>query len=159
MPNDGNLYEPVGYSVWLLIGFITLIAAVLIWYGFVIWLTRKKKQRTVENLAAKVPVLPDIPAIQKKYLALIDEVERSYQQGAMKSRAVHQKLSLLLRYFVHETKGLRAYTLTLSDLRHTRYAKLVEAIDSYYVPEFHEVLTGDVPTALATAREVVTTWS
>lgn len=137
MPNDGKLYDPMGYSIWMLILALACIEVVIFWCCAVVWLTRKKKQRTLASLAPLAPIVPDVPAIQRKYLSLIDEIDIAYQQGNLKSRTVHQRLSILLRFFVQETKGLRAYALTLSDLRKTRYDALVSAIESYYVPEFH----------------------
>lgn len=159
MQSDVSAYPPVNYTVmWLLIA-IGCAVALIAWYGFVLWLTRKKRQRTVATLKPADMTPIDIPAIQAKYLALIAEIEQALARGEIKSRAAHQKLSILLRYFAQEAHGLRAFSLTLSDLRRTRFTQLADAIESYYVPEFHQVLEGDIHAALKVAKEVVSTWS
>lgn len=152
-------YPPVGYGVLWLIMACAGIVLLFLWYGFVFWVTRRKHQRTLATLKPLAPPPLDIPAIQAKYFGLISEVEQAYTRGEIKSRAVHQKLSILLRFFAQEAHGIRAYSLTLSDLRKTRYTQLTAAIDAYYRPEFDAVLVGDVSAALTTAREVVGTWS
>ena len=143
---------------WLVIGLL-LIVALVSWYVLVMWLTRKKKPHTIATLKPVDPVLPDIPALQKKYLALIDEIEQAYNSGQIKSRHTHQKLSLLLRFFAFECRGLRTHVFTLSDLRQVNLPKLTHAIERYYVPAFHDVEHGDPVAASTVAREVVTTWS
>lgn len=159
MQSDVSAYPPMNYTVmWLLIA-IGCAVALIAWYGFVLWLTRKKRQRTVATLKPADMTPIDIPAIQAKYLALIAEIEQALARGEIKSRAAHQKLSILLRYFAQEAHGLRAFSLTLTDLRKTRFTQLADAIESYYVPEFHQVLEGDIQAALRLAKEVVSTWS
>lgn len=156
---DVKPYDPTGYSWWVwaaaLLALIVLVAIILI-----VWLlTRKKSQRTVHTIKPKPLILPNIPVLQRKYLQLIAEVETSHQQGRISDRAVHQKLSVLLRYFVHEIKGVRTPVLTLAELKMTSFHTLVQAVESYYVPEFDSVKSGDVAVALHTAREVVSKWS
>ncbi|MGB4761805.1 MAG: hypothetical protein WBP12_00445 [Candidatus Saccharimonas sp.] len=159
MSNDVSPYGPVEYgSLWPMIA-IGIALLVIAWYGFVFWVSRRRKQRLLANLPPLEPTVVDMEGLRKKYLALIDEVALAAKNGQIKSRTVHQKLSVLLRFFAQEAHGLRAFSLTLSDLRQTRYHQLTSAIESYYVPEFHEVIEGDVGTAIATAREVVTAWS
>lgn len=159
MPSDISAYPPFSYSIFwtilLSVGIILLIG----WYAGVIWSTRRKPLRTVATLKPGGIAPIDIPAMQAKYLGLIDQIERAYRAHEMDSRIVHQKLSILLRFFAQEAHGLRAFSLTLGDLRKTRYTQLTHAIETYYTPEFQAVLDGDAVQALRTAREVVTTWS
>ncbi len=158
MQDENKPYPLVDHDIlWLLLG-VGLLLLLAGWYFLVWWLTRKKVLRSVTNLAPREPVLPDMTAIRAKYLALIDEVEKSHQSGEISTRTVHQRLSVLLRFFAQEAHGLRAFSLTLSDLKKTRYDKLTEAIEQYYIPEFNEVMVGDSVSAIAKAREVVNTW-
>ncbi len=159
MQNDVSAYIPVGYDTRLVTVALVCAVMLVIWYGYVIWTTRHRIHRNIANLPPLEPTVVDIEVLRAKYMTLIAEVESAHTNGQIQSRAVHQKLSVLLRFFAQEAHGLRAYSLTLSDLRRTRYNQLTAAIESYYVPEFHEVIEGDVPNALNTAREVVSTWS
>lgn len=159
MPNKPELREWVSYdSIWLVIGLILLIL-LLAWYGFVFFITRRRKQRTLETLKPKPYIPPDLTNLKAKYQALITEVEQKYTGKELSARQVHQKLSYLLRMFVFEARGHRVDTLTLDDLKKTRYDELTKAIEQFYVPEFAAVQRGDVPSALELARKVVAEWN
>lgn len=159
MPSDTSPYPPFSYDIVWTIVCVGAVVLLVGWYAAVVWITRRKPVRTVATLKPGGIAPIDIPAMQTKYLGLIDQIERAYGAGEIRSRAVHQKLSVLLRFFAQEAHGLRAFSLTLGDLRATRYTQLTHAIETYYTPEFHAVREGDVNTALQTAREVVKTWS
>lgn len=147
-------YEPI----WLIIGGVLMILLIG-WYGFVFWLTRKKKPRSLNTLAAKPYTPPDLTALKAKYLQLIADTETAHTNKSLSARAAHQQLSYLLRMFVYEARGHRVDTLTLADLKQTRYAELATAIEEYYLPEFASVERGSVASAAATARKVVTEWN
>ncbi|MDO4773777.1 MAG: hypothetical protein Q4A37_01475 [Candidatus Saccharibacteria bacterium] len=159
MQRAAELREWVQYEpVWLIIGSILLVL-LLGWYGLVFWLTRKKKPRSLNTLAAKPYTPPDLTALKAKYLQLITETETAHANKSLTARAVHQQLSYLLRMFVYEVRGHRVDTLTLADLKQSRYTELAAAIEEYYLPEFASVERGSVTSAVATARKVVTEWS
>ena len=61
--------------------------------------------------------------------------------------------------FVFETRGHRVDTLTLNDLKKTRYSKLTKAIEQFYMPEFAAVERGNVHEALELSRKVVAEWN
>lgn len=143
---------------WLIIGLV-LIALVVLWYGFVFFITRHKEPRTLATLKPKAYTPPDLSALKQKYLALITEVETAHQTNGLSARLVHQKLSYLLRMFVYEIRGHRVDTLTLADLQRTRYKELTGAIETLYLPEFARVQQGDTAAAIALARKVVREWN
>lgn len=151
--SDVKPYNPIAYAPWTLLAGIGLLVAAVLFVAIVFWLTRQRKPRAVT-----LPP-PDVPALQQKYLALIDEVEKAQAAGELSARALHQKLSILLRFFAYETNGVAAPMLTLKDLKMTKLTLLTEAVETYYVPEFSAVSHGDAAAAIARARQVVTTWS
>lgn len=154
-----DAYPLVNYSpIWITIGII-LIGTVIGWYVTVFWITRKKPVRTVATLKPREMVIPDIAAIKKKYLALIDEIQQAEARGEISSRVAHQKLSIALRFFVYEAQGIKAYVFTLADLKQTRLTNLASVIEQYYMPEFQAVSHGSIPDASNQARQVVSTWS
>lgn len=159
MLSDVKPYDPSSYSWWVGAQALATISLLIITVAMIAWFTRKKKQKTVGTLKPKPIVLPDIPAIQQKYMKLIDEIEQGSKRNEITARGVHQKLSVLLRYFVYEIKGVRTPMLTLAELKMTSFISLTSAVETYYEPEFDAVKTGDVPSAIATAREVVSKWS
>lgn len=136
-----------------------LLVAVGTWYGLVFWLTRRKQQKVLATLPPSAPVAIDTSALKSSYLHLIDVVEEHYRARELKARGVHQELSMLLRRFVSEAGHVPTSTMTLSDLKKTRFTELATTIESYYKPEFAAVENGTVDNALAAARKVVSEWS
>lgn len=159
MHDKPELREWVGYdATWLIIG-SSLIVMLVAWYGFVWFVTRKKKQRTLATLQPKPYTPPDLTSLKAKYYALITEIEDGHRMGELSARQAHQKLSYLLRMFAYETRGHRIDTLTLADLKKTRYQELAGAIEKMYLPEFALVQTGNVDEAIEIARKVVMGWN
>lgn len=159
MPDDVSLREWMHYDwLWLVLG-IVLISLVILWYGAVLWLTRNKPPRSLNTLRAKPYTPPDLGVLRAKYLQLINDVATDHANNTLSARAAHQKLSYLLRMFVAEARGHRTDTLTLADLKQTRYTTLAAAVEEYYAPEFASVEHGSVPDAVKTARKVVTEWN
>ena len=159
MSNKLELREWVNYQpIWLVIGLILLVLLVA-WYFFVFFSTRRRKQQTLATLKPRPYIPPDLTNLKAKYQALIDEVEQKYTTKELSARQVHQKLSYLLRMFVFETRGHRVDTLTLNDLKKTRYSELTKAIEQFYMPEFAAVERGNVHEALDLSRKVVAEWN
>lgn len=150
---DWMSYEPI----WLASG-VGLLCLLIAWHGLVLWLTRRRRPRSLNTLRAKPLTVPDLSTLQARYLRLIDEVEAAYTERRLSTRQAHQKLSYLLRRFVYEVRGHRADTLTLADLMQTRYHQLAAAVQRYYLPEFARLEHGDTAEALRIAREVISTW-
>jgi carbon starvation protein CstA len=159
MPDAKQLAPPVPYRpLWLIIG-VTLLVAVVIWYGVVWYLTRRRKLHTIHTLPLLHPAVVDLAKLKAKYLALISDIERQYQAGKINARTVHQVLSMTVRLFVFEARGLRAHLLTLSDLKKSDQTALVALIEAYYPPEFAELENGSAPDAIAGAKGLVSAWS
>lgn len=150
---------PVAYdSLWQYIG-IGLIVLVVAWYGYVILVTRKRRTKKLNVGPKDKPALPDIPTLQQKYLQLIKELEGSYQENAISSRTVHQKLSLLVRYFAGEASGVKLHVYSLADLRRSKFPTVAKTIEAYYMSEFDSPeIVGDVSRSFDLAREVVQAW-
>ena len=160
MPDNPDmvLQPPVQYDLaWLLLGCAALVLIGL-WYGYIFIVTRKKKPQTVNTLALRQVVPVDIPALQQKYLLLINEVERQYQLHQIDVRGVHQDLSGITRYFVFEVKGIRAQMLTLNDLKSSDLNALSAVIEAYYPSEFAPIAHSTAQKSIEIAREMVTTW-
>jgi hypothetical protein len=158
MQGDSELYPLVNYDKkWFILG-VFLAFLVVTWVVGILWATRRRKQSTLSSLTPLVPKTVNIPALKSKYLKLIDDVEAGFRSKQYTARYSHQRLSILLRFFVFEASGFPAHVMTVSDLKISRYPKLGQLIDEYYPPEFAAIEAQDVDTALLSARTAVQTW-
>lgn len=152
-----KLNPPIQYSlIWLIIG-LTLLLAIVAWYGALFWMTRRKEAETLADLKSLSPN-NDLPALKAKYLKLIDECYRSYQQNQTTRRGLHRGLSMVVRYFVYEARHFPAPRLTLADLKRAPYPQLSKLIEQYYSSEFAAIEHGDPEAAVAAAKELIQQW-
>ncbi|MBF4599788.1 hypothetical protein ITJ55_03095 [Frigoribacterium sp. VKM Ac-1396] len=159
MSGADDFFGPYQYPLWVLwlvLGLVGL-ALVVAWYVFVFRFSARRlppAQRAA--LAASRPA--DLADTKAKYLALIDEVETAATAGRLNDRGVHSRLSLLLRFFAHETNGVDTHVMTLADLRESNLPRLAGAVEQYYPPAFRLEEPGDTARAVATARDLVSSW-
>ncbi|WP_165069055.1 hypothetical protein [Marisediminicola senii] len=155
---SGTLFPPVTYSPWwtvLAIGILLLIATFVV---VVLVMTRTPPPEPHTGDASWIPdIRPE--EVREKYLALIADVDDAHRRGELDAREAHQRLSMLLRFFAYESRGIRAPQMTLADLREARVTPLSEAVARLYPDSFAEVLTGSVTEATAMAKRVVHTWN
>lgn len=144
--------------VWVVVC-VGVFTSLITWFGFLFWVTRHKKQRTLQTIGPKRLAPVDISSIKSKYLALIDQVISGYQSKSISSRSAHQSLSLLARLFIYEVNGHRVDTFTLSDLKLSRYTQLVPVIESIYGPAFDSLDGGDPGQIAIATKEVVSSWN
>ena len=154
--SDGDLfYGPVYYGIsWTLIGLAFLILSVGIIVA-IFYFTRRKKIRTLSTLKVEQPKVIDLNELKKKYIGLIDQAERNYNNHMIKASVAHQHFSLIVRMFYAEGLGFHADLMTLSDLKNSFKEDLVELIEHYYPDEFDTLEKGSVKDAAERARESV----
>ncbi|MET1053261.1 MAG: hypothetical protein ABWX65_11535 [Mycetocola sp.] len=157
MPGIDGYTPPASYSpLWTFLGLgvLVLIAA---WYVFVWWWSKRKHRMPPQPPAGNAVL--EAGVLKDKYYDLIEEVEESWRQGDLTTRAAHQKLGTLVRFFVFESSGRTAQVMTLDDLNQANLRSVADAVEQYYPAEFAAVEQGDVPSSAVIAREVVGTWS
>jgi hypothetical protein len=157
--DDKGFFGPYQYPhwvLWLVFGLV-LLALVAAWVVFVLRFSARRLPPSARRAAAQAVV--DLPSVRLRYLGLIDEVEAASAAGRLGERAVHSRLSLLLRFFVHETAGADTHVMTLADLREADLPQVADAVEQWYPPAFAERHPGDPGRAVETAREVVRSWS
>lgn len=158
MLGDRGFFGPVQYDRWILylVAGILLLALVAAWYVFLVRFSRTRYPRpVVDGPTPRVELLE----LQRKYSAMIDEVQAESAVGRLDERSVHSRLSLLLRFFASEASGVEAQVMTLDDLRHAPLPSITRAVEGYYPPAFRQEHPGDPGAAIAEAREVVRSWS
>ncbi len=157
MPGVDGYFPPVQYQPWWVLIGILLILLVVGWIVFVLVFTRRRRQLApVGNPLAGLPLDPH--ALRANYLSLIDEVAAAHATGALDFRQSHQRLSLIVRQFAAEARGIRAPYMTLDDLRALRLGPLTTTVGELYPGAFSGQETGSVDTAIARARHLVNEW-
>jgi hypothetical protein len=157
--DDRGFLGPYQYQLWVLwlvLGLL-LLALVAAWVVFVLRFSAGRLPPSARRAAAAAVV--DLPSVRLRYLGLIDEVEAASRAGRLGERAVHSRLSLLLRFFVHETAGADTHVMTLADLREADLPHVADAVEQWYPPAFAQQHPGDPERAVETARQVVRSWS
>ena len=156
MPDVSGFYPPTQYSpLWLLLGVI-IILVVIGWFIFVLIFTRKRAVRTATSQWDGLPQAG--PSLRDTYLTLIDEVQRASVDGTVDNRDAHQRLSLLVREFAANARGIRAPYMTLEDLRATPLAPLAATVGELYPGAFSADSSGSVAEAADRARRLVIEW-
>jgi hypothetical protein len=156
---SNELTPPMQYGItWFLIGSSILICVIAL-NAYILYSTRKKKIRAISTLPALAPVQIDINAIKQKYFSIITQIEKQYHLKQIDTRTVHQLLSITLRLFVYEIKGLELHKFTLSEIKRTDFTALAAVIEIYYPPEFKQIDNSDADKAIALARKLVQEWS
>lgn len=137
-----------------------LLAAVILYFllRYLIRCNKKKKAKAVEVKRPVVEQNHTLTDPRQTYLALLDALEKEYQQGICDVRSTYQKMSEIIRDFVFEMTGIKVQNYTLSDIRQIEMPVLEELVEEYYSPEFAERSEGDVQAALDKTRNAIRHW-
>ncbi|WP_295698938.1 hypothetical protein [Lapillicoccus sp.] len=159
MAGDNGFYAPMTYSVlWTVIGVVIMLA--IVGWAFVIWW----QTRPVPPPKPTPPPPPGwlLGQLKGQYLSRIDEIVRLAEAAELSSRRAHQELSTTVRQFVQEASGLRAPTMTLTELGRSGVAQLEPVTDvvlRLYPVEFGPDREASVATSADVARGVVQRWT
>ncbi len=141
METTVTLQPPFEYALWVLIvGVVITIAAIALFIAAVV-LIKKNRPITVANSNSPVyrQAAPRIVLdAKRRYCMQIQEILNSYEQNTITKREGYQRLSLIIRGFVHETTGINVENCTLIEIKKLGIPQLNELIQEYYVPEFAE---------------------
>ncbi len=159
-----KLQEVMQYSWWVILIAVVLsvIAIAVLTYVFiaVFKIFRKIPPRPK---ALKIKMSPYVlNRIKAHYSARIQDLQMKYAQGAVTKRDGYQKLSIIIRGFVHEATGINVESLTASEVKKLGIRNLDKLMEEYYVPEFAEdykSIEKDLSKSCNTAMGVIRTWS
>jgi hypothetical protein len=150
---DNGFFAPVQYGpVWALIGLL-IFALIAAWFLAVPLLTRTRP--VVSDAAARAALAP---ATRARYLELITEVGDAHARSELTGRQAHQRLSSLVRAFVHESSGYPASSMTLAELRGLNLPGLTAAVERFYPEEFGTDGATTVAASVQSAQAVVADW-
>ena len=151
-----GFYAPDPYAgTWLWVG-IAGFVAIALWYVWVWWSTREKPVVVPPRLTAD-----RLSRLRADYTRQIEAVVARVEAGEITPRRGHQQLSVLVRHFVQEVSGIRAPTMTLTDL-HASGARLTpvsEVVAQLYPGEFAPAEGTTLLGAAAQATTVVARWT
>jgi hypothetical protein len=155
MPGDESFFPPVQYSpLWFLLG-VGIFVAIVIWYVAVIWFTRKRALPPPPPAPFSLP-LPD--EARNRYLGFIDDVNAGYRRGTLSYSDAHHELSVIIRAFAAEARGVRAPYMTLQDLRDGDHTALADIVEKLYPGEFSGRQENPIEVAVSRAKGLVSTW-
>ncbi|GAA2240693.1 hypothetical protein GCM10010401_11690 [Rarobacter faecitabidus] len=157
-----EILGPFPYSWWVIAAGLTLIVVVI---GGWVWLFRatrapRRDRGTTEASSSPAPTGTDPWArARKDALASIARIQDEHLAGGLSQREVHQELAAVLRAFTHARTGVRAESMTLSDLRaHSAATPAAELIAQLYAPEFATRAPLSADEGIERSREVVAKW-
>ena len=149
-----DTYAPFGYGPWWVLGASALLLVIAAYAFSWAW----TRPRGILTPPPPPPVPIDVRSVKEKYLGMIDEVAAEHAAGELEPRALAQRLSLVLRFFAHESTGVVAEVMTLRDLRGADLPSVEGAVAQYYPASFRRAAKHDPDAAIASARQVVATW-
>lgn len=149
-----DLYGPFSYQPWWGLGVALIVIIALVFFFLWLW----TRPRGILEPPPPPPKRVDVRSLKEKYLAMIDEVAAEHASGELTPRELSQRLSLVLRFFAHESTGVVAEVMTLSDLAEADLPTVHGAVAEYYPSSFQRTARKDPDEAIAIARRVVSTW-
>lgn len=161
MPITVELEDMFSYSFWI-VGLAVVVVFLIGIVALVIYI--KTKNRIKPEPVKVVPKPEPKPApllgeqIKDKYYVMIDNLERQCREEKVGNRDAYQRLSVILRKFVHELTGVKAQNCTLDEIRRLNMPRVADVIDECYAPEFSVDKQGDIYTTMNKARMVIKEW-
>lgn len=162
-----ELVDPVGYSaVWTFVG-IAMLAAVVAWFWWVFWSTRKRgeEERTAGPVVAKrsSSTMPGVSdpwaAVRRIYLDKLGELENRYLLDELDERGVHLEIRRVMRDFTKARTGIDAETFTALDAAKVSLTgPLAKSLKRLSHPSFARTSTAKVEHSLSAAQKVVREW-
>lgn len=142
---------PAGYSTWVWVLGLALLAAIGAWYW---WVHRRTRPRPA----------PDLPqshwqTLRETTLGRVEAAEEQFRNGHAGLRELHLELNTILREFATERLGRDAMWMTAAELAQIEGTeRLSHLLAEYEEPAFASDTDAQAMAATARAREVVATW-
>ncbi len=158
-----SLQAPFEFYLWVVLIAIAMLAGAIVTALYV-----AKKLFKIEgffkkkNPALHIPPAKKLFEIKNDYTAQMERLAATYANSQIDKRAAYQKLSLLIRGFVHDATGLNVENFTKSEIKAFGIRQLDRLMEEYYVPEFAEderARDKDFMSSCNKALGVVRAWS
>jgi hypothetical protein len=100
--------------------------------------------------------------MKQDYMGRVGSLLNAYNAGTLSKRDGYQRLSAIIRSFIHEVTGINVEAFTVKEVRAMGIRKLDILMEEYYVPEFAEdekALDKDFAASCNVAMGVIKSWS
>ena len=160
-----KLQAPFEYSWIVTLATIALgiIAAVILVYVVKKLLDLREKTAAKRPRYHKIHLTPEnLAKMKKDYIGRVSALLNGYLSGNLTKRDGYQKLSGIIRSFVHEVTGINVESFTVKEVKALGIRKLDELMEEYYVPEFAEdekAENKDFAASCRVAMGVINSWS
>ena len=160
-----ELQAPFSYSWWVyLIAAVLLLAALsLIVYVITRLVKIFRKKKTAPKVSQHIRLTPErLELLRKQYISQVHDIQVAYSAKQIDLRDGYQRLSSVIRSFIHEVTGIKVENYTKKEVKALGIHKLDILMEEYYVPEFAEDERGkdkDLVKSCQTAMGVIKTWS
>lgn len=154
-----QLHGPFTYQWYWLV----LLAALAVGVYLLRQLVNRRAQRKPKPIPIYLPIPPEIkkpplPALKQYTVQAIDRVVTEHQSGELSLRQAYQQLSGILKEFAWRSTGEDIRTLTLAELKMTRYQSLAKVIEEYYPVAFSADERKAITTGARLAKDLVGRW-
>jgi uncharacterized membrane protein YraQ (UPF0718 family) len=160
-----KLQAPFEYSWIVTLSTIVLgiITAVILGYVVKKLLDLREKTAAKRPRYHKIHLTPEnLAKMKKDYIGRVSVLLNGYLSGKLSKRDGYQKLSGIIRSFVHEVTGINVEAFTVKEVKALGIRKLDELMEEYYVPEFAEdekAENKDFAASCRVAMGVINSWS
>ena len=139
---------------------VFLLSLVFIMVILIMFFTRKRKEHKAKPILKLAPLTDhDIKSIKQRYIELLNKIEIDYSRASLSDRAAHNALSSTIRSFANDMTGSSFESLTLEDIKLTKYQNLSEIISLCYPREFSQVSgSSEFIQTVTKARNMVSQW-
>ncbi len=136
-----KLQAPFEYSWYVVLAVVILgIITIALLTCVIVNLIKLKKLREAKRVKYhKIIMNPEILRRMKlDYIRRIQALLDGYSRGVVTKRDGYQKLSAIIRSFVHEVTGINVENFTVKEVKAMGIRDLDRLMEEYYVPEFAE---------------------
>lgn len=165
MVTSVKLQTPFEYSwiVTLATIILGIIAVVILVYVVKKLIDLREKAVAKRPRYHKVHLTPEnLAKMKKDYIGRVSVLLNGYLSGSLSKRDGYQRLSGIIRSFVHEVTGINVESFTVKEVKALGIRKLDELMEEYYVPEFAEdekAENKDFAASCRVAMGVINSWS
>ena len=167
METTVTLRPPFEYSPWVfLVGIVIFVVFLVLFIralSKILGLEKREKTKATANGGKRFSINGGYQyIIKQKYIAQIRLLNNEYKNNKISQREGFQRLSLLIRGFIHDVTGINVETATLKDVKKLGIRHLDKLMEEYYVPEFAEdgrAISRELSESCETAMGVIRTWT
>lgn len=129
---------PFEYYWW-----VVMIAIIILAIGLALLLYSLNKYFELglfskKNKLIQKPPRKELIQLKNEYAEKLRKLGWEYNAGEKSKREAYQRLSLLIRGFVHEATGINVENYTKKEIKKLGMPQLDRLMAEYYVPEFAE---------------------